>query len=76
MEHLTETAQKILDAIDRVERTQKWTATKAGIALTTFSRKLHGGGDFTLSEISRIAKVLGIHPADLLPDEFRVAAAA
>lgn len=71
-----DTAHIILAAMESAERSQKWTANKAGIAITTFSRKLHGGADFTLSELARIAKALGVHPADLLPAEFRTAVAA
>ena len=51
-------------------------ADRAGIANATFRRKLRGGGDFTVSEVARIAQALGIHPADLLPTEFRLAVAS
>lgn len=53
------------------ERSRKWTAVKAGFSYSTFERKLNRGGDFTLPEVARIAKALGCHPMDLLPDEFR-----
>lgn len=52
------------------ERSEKWVAEKAGIAVPTFRRKLRGGGDFTVSEVARVAKVLGVDPISLLPSEF------
>lgn len=67
-------APLIQAAINRAERSQKWTADKAGIAITTFRRKMNGGGDFTCSEIARVAKALSVHPADLLPAVFARAA--
>ena len=70
------TANVIQKAMDDADRTAKWTADRAGIADPTFRRKLNGGGDFTVSEVARIAKALSIHPADLLPAEFRSAVAA
>lgn len=71
-----ETAALITEAMTTADRSMKWTADRAGIANATFRRKIHGGGDFTVSEVARIAQVLGIHPADLLPVEFRTAVAA
>jgi len=68
------TAEKILKGMDAVERTQTWTADRAGLSYPTFRRKLAGGGDFTVPEVARIAKALGMHPIELLPDEFHVAA--
>lgn len=71
-----DTADLIAEAMQDADRSMKWTADRAGIANATFRRKIHGGGDFTVSEVARIAKALGIHPADLLPVEFRAAVAA
>ena len=67
---------QIEKAIRRVERTQKWTADKAGIAHTTFQRKMNGGAAWTVDELARIARVLEVSPAELLPEEFRMAVAA
>ena len=39
--------------------------------LPLLRRKLRGVGEFTLTELARIAHALGVKPADLLPDEFR-----
>lgn len=64
------TAAKVLAAIDAAERPRAWVGKKAGIALTTFSRKLEGVGDFTVSEIGRLARALNLPPVALLPDEF------
>ena len=68
------TATLIAKAIQEAERTRKWTADKAGIADATLRRKLAGGTDFTTNEVIRVAKALGVHPADLLPSEFARAA--
>ena len=70
----TNGAQIVIEAIVNAERSKKWTAEKAGMAYSTFTRKLNGGPEFTLGELARIAKVLGISPASLLPDEFKAAA--
>lgn len=66
----------ILHQIRKAERTKKWTAERAGIPQTTFNRKLRDGADFTVGEVARIARALGISPVDLLPPEFRQVAAA
>lgn len=58
------------------ERTKKWTADRAGIPETTFRRKLRAGADFTVGEVARIAKALGISPSELLPVEFKKDVAA
>lgn len=63
-------------AMQDSDRSMKWTAERSGIATATFRRKIRGGADFTVSEVARIGKALGIHPADLLPAEFRTAVAA
>lgn len=72
----TTTADMISGAMQTADRSAKWTADRSGISDATFRRKLHGGGDFTVSEVARIARALSIHPADLLPNEFRQAVAA
>lgn len=69
-------ADLICAAMEAEERSAKWTADRAGIAVPTFRRKMHGGGDFTVSEVARIAKALGVPPWSLLPAEFKSAVAA
>lgn len=64
------TAELIESARLRAERSIKWTAEKSGIALTTFKRKLNGGGDFTIDETRRVAKALGVEAWQLLPAGF------
>lgn len=68
-------ADRIAAAMAREDRSQKWVAERARIPLTTFRRKLHGGNEFTLTEVLAIAAALGIHPVELLPHEFARAAA-
>ncbi len=64
------TIERIVKAMEQADRSQKWTAEKAGFSVSTMRRKINGGGDFTISEVSRIARALGIKPLTLLPDEF------
>ena len=64
------TADVVYKAVRKAERTNKWVAEKAGIALSTFNRKLAGHVDFTVSELMNIAKALGIPAHSLLPAEF------
>jgi DNA-binding phage protein len=59
----------------RAERSKNWTALKAGLSPTTFQRKLNHEGDFTINELTRIARALGVHPASLLPKEFALSIA-
>ncbi|MGP7812383.1 MULTISPECIES: helix-turn-helix domain-containing protein [Glutamicibacter] len=68
-----EIAEKIANAINRTDgATRSSTALASGIARNTFTRKMNGGGvDFTAYEIARIAIALNIHPAELLPKEFK-----
>ncbi len=70
------TADLIAAAMQTEDRSAKWVADRSGISDATFRRKLHGGGDFTVSEVARIARALNSHPADLLPIEFRLAVAS
>lgn len=63
-------AEAVKAAYRNAERTQRWVAKKSGIAEGTFNRRMNGGGDFTVSELARIAKALNIHPSELLPSEF------
>lgn len=52
------------------DRSRKWTARTAGIAYSTFQRKLNGGGGWTVDEVVRIAKALSVPAGSLLPEEF------
>lgn len=67
-----QTATLVAAAITRAERTQKWVASKSGIPLTTFRRKVGGFTDFTVSEILAVAAALEVEPATLLPESFGI----
>lgn len=69
----TTTAARVAEAMKNADRSQKWTAENAGFSVSTFRRKLNGGADFTVGEVGRIAKVLNVPPADLLPHQWAVA---
>ncbi|MFJ5108655.1 MULTISPECIES: hypothetical protein [unclassified Glutamicibacter] len=72
---INEIAEKIANAIEAQKDngvTRSSTALASGIPRNTFNRKLNAGGaDFTAYEIARIAIALNIHPAELLPKEFK-----
>lgn len=76
MNTTTETAYLVAKAIEAAERSQKWTADKAGMSPATLRRKVNGGADFTVGELERIAKALGVAPRTLLPPAFRLKEAA
>lgn len=46
--------------------TQAEIARALGIGRQTFSRKLNGHGDFSVSELTRLAEILGTTVADLM----------
>ena len=71
-----ETRELVIEALMRTDRSEKWTADRAGIAYPTFRRRLRGDRDFTVNELGRIAQALGIHPSELLPEQFRADKAA
>lgn len=52
------------------------TAELSAIAYTTLHRSLNGGGDFTITQLGRLADALEVHPAELLPEAFVVERAA
>lgn len=64
------TPHRIVAAMNEAERSQKWTAEKSGLAISTFRRKINGGADFTIGEVARVAAALSVKPLALLPDEF------
>ena len=67
----TKTTPERIEALRlKEERSIKWTAEKSGMAVPTFRRKINNSGEFTLSEIARIANALGVEPSALLPEEF------
>ena len=71
-----ETRELVIEALKRMDRSEKWTADRAGIAYPTFRRRLRGDRDFTVNEVGRIAEALGVKPSDLLPEQFRTDEAA
>jgi hypothetical protein len=64
-----EVARLVDEAIEAATgETKNSVASKAHIAHATFERKL-GAGGFKVSEIMRIARVLNVPPASLLPEQ-------
>lgn len=60
------TKNNILLAIQDKGTTKNATAIKAGIAPTTFDRKLNNAGLFTITEAAKIAEVLDLQFTDLI----------
>jgi transcriptional regulator with XRE-family HTH domain len=48
--------------------TNRALAARLGLDESTVARKLRGNRKWTLDEVARVAGVLGVMPADLLPD--------
>ena len=68
------TAQAVSQATVTKGKSVRSLADETGIPLTTMRRKLKGIGEFTPSELFRIADALGITFMDLIPTELREAA--
>ena len=58
-------ASRIQEAMQEAERSASWTATKAGIPVSTFRRKLNRGSAFTVGEVAQVARALDIDPVGL-----------
>lgn len=72
MDHITSAEVALIKSLmDEEDRAEAWVADKAGLARSTFHRKMRGGSDFTIVELYRIATALGRHPSELLPEQFR-----
>lgn len=57
----------VADAISASGIPKSAVAQRAGMARTTLHRRLRGDSDFTVSELFRVALVLHVQPADLIP---------
>ena len=60
---------QILAHIGQAGASKNAIAKRAGIPLTTFSRKINGHGDFTIRELGMIAEALEATLADIIPRE-------
>ena len=58
-------ASRIQEAMQEADRSVSWTATKAGISISTFRRKLNRGTAFTVGEVAQVARALDIDPVGL-----------
>lgn len=68
-------AQLVAQAMVTAGKSKTWLAEQTGIPYSTLGRKLRAVSEFNYSETFRIAEALGIHPADLVPTEFKKAVA-
>lgn len=68
-------AQQVREAIAERDLTKSSVAETAGIPWATFSRKINGHSEFTVSELLRIAAAIGVRPGALLPPAFEAVAA-
>ena len=64
------TADKVAASILRAGRSKASVAAEAGIPYSTFCRKLDGHTEFTIGELIRIAKAVGVPPSEYAPAEF------
>jgi len=65
----TATHENIILGMFRKGASKNATATKAGIPISTFNRKINNTGDFTLRELGQIAEALELDFADIIPTE-------
>jgi len=66
-----EVANKVRQAMDHKGESILNTAKLSAIPYSTLYRKLDDGGDFTMTELGRLADALDVHPSTLVPDSFR-----
>lgn len=71
-----EAATNVAKEIDKAGIPVAEVALKSGIARTTLTRKMHGGAEFGVYELVRIAAAIKVRPSMLLPKEYRTEAAA
>lgn len=65
-----ELADKVAASILRSGRSKSSVALEAGIALTTFNRKINGHVEFSFGDLLRIAAVLRVPPSTFTPTSF------
>ena len=71
-----EVADKVAASILRSGCSKSSVSAAVGIPSTTFNRKINGHVEFTFSELLRLAEVLDVAPAMLMPAAFYANAAA
>lgn len=71
-----EAASIVANKIEKSRISVSEVALKSGIPRTTLIRKMHGGGEFGVYELVRIAAAIGIKPSMLLPKEYKSLAVA
>ncbi|MCR2051785.1 helix-turn-helix domain-containing protein [Actinomyces bowdenii] len=67
------TAKAIRAALADSGHTKRYLSEETGIPYPTLNRKVAGRRDFTFSELLAIAKALQVHPATLVPPQFKTA---
>jgi len=68
------TAEVVKNAIRRTTLSQATVAKLAGIAPSTWSRRMKGEDGFRVWELMKVAKVLETSPGDLMDEAFIAAA--
>ena len=69
MSYKNHVAELVKRSVEASPFSVKYVAEEALIARTTLSRKMNGSGEFSVPEIYRIAKVLGISVTALVPED-------
>ncbi|NMW66012.1 hypothetical protein HHJ78_11000 [Mobiluncus mulieris] len=67
----TDTGLPVRVALAKARKSGREISEAAGIPYGSLLRKLDSDREFSFTEILRIAGVLDMHPAELLPDEFK-----
>lgn len=68
MSYENKLAALVSQAIEASPYSIKYVAEQSAIARQTLGRKMKGGGEFTVPEIHKIAKVLGVPMSHLIPN--------
>lgn len=69
MNYKDHVAKLVKNSIEASPFSQKYIAEESLIPRTTLSRKMNGVGEFSVPEIYRISKVLGISVTELIPED-------
>src|SRR5690625_5275281 len=69
MTYAEHVAKLVKNSVEASPYSIKYVAEESLVPRTTLTRKMNGAGEFSVAEIYRVAKVLGIPVTDLVPDD-------
>lgn len=63
-------AASIAFELTRADRSKRWLSEQTGIPYSTLDRKMRARGDFTFTDLAKIAAALGVSPSAFTPPVF------